>query len=184
MSTRKPTVQQPKYRNEKGKRAFIGAYIETCSITKACEAVGIARSVHYTWLAEDPLYRDDFFASKPQVAERLEDEAVRRGFEGIPKPITVAGEREVIMEYDSSLLRDLLRAHAPNRFRDRQSVEINWGTFDATKLTEAQLMSLLAAAEERVKALAAQARQIEAPAGETIDVTVREQSSDDGSVAD
>jgi hypothetical protein len=98
---------------------FIGAYTECCSISRACELTHIPRGTHYFWLATDPNYRDAWFDCKPMVAERLEDEAVRRGFEGVRRPVTIAGEREEIMEYDSGLLKMLLMAHAPERFKQR-----------------------------------------------------------------
>jgi hypothetical protein len=101
------------------KTAFIGAYIDTCSISEACAVANVQRHVHYYWLATDAIYLSAWLAAKPLVAERLEDEAVRRGFKGVLKPVTIAGQREEITEYDSGLLKMLLMAHAPDRFKQR-----------------------------------------------------------------
>lgn len=125
------------------KTALIGAYIETCSISKACAAADVPRRTHYHWLATDPIYRDEFLAAKPLVAERLEDEAVRRGFEGVTKPVTIAGEREEIIEYDSGLLKMLLMAHAPERFKQRVE-QTNLEKFEIDKMTPEEMDKLAA----------------------------------------
>ena len=77
------------------KAKFLKAYAKTCQITKAAEMAGIDRGTHYDWLQKDPEYRAQFEAATDQAAQALEDEAVRRAYEGVERPVTVAGKREL-----------------------------------------------------------------------------------------
>jgi hypothetical protein len=72
------------------KAKFLKAYAITCQITKAAEMAGIDRGTHYDWL-KDPEYKAQFEAAQLQAADMLEDEAIRRAYHGVEKPITVAG---------------------------------------------------------------------------------------------
>jgi hypothetical protein len=116
MARRKAT---PKKRNARQPRidvhqqAFLAAYSETCSITSAARAAKLNRASHYEWLARDEEYRKVFAKAHEQAADALEDEAVRRAHEGTEKPITVAGEREIVREYSDTLLIFLLKAIRP-----------------------------------------------------------------------
>jgi hypothetical protein len=67
------------------------------------------------------------------TADRLEAEAWRRAVDGVSEPLVSAGKlvRDengnpmVIKRYSDNLLALLLRAHKPDRFRDRTSVEFD-----------------------------------------------------------
>ena len=89
----------------------------------AAKAAKIDRASHYYWLREDADYAKRFEQAKEQIAQQLEDEAIRRAYEGVEKPITVAGEREVIREYSDTLLIFLLKGARPEKYRERASFE-------------------------------------------------------------
>src|SRR5260370_42537147 len=114
---KKVSVRQP--RIDVHQQAFLSAYSETCSITSAARAAGLGRTVHYDWLAKDEGYRKAFAKAHEQAADALEDEAVRRAHEGTEKPITVAGQREIVREYSDTLLIFLLKAIRPAKYRER-----------------------------------------------------------------
>jgi hypothetical protein len=78
---------------------------------------GIDRGTHYHWL-KDPEYKAQFEAAQVQAADMLEDEAIRRAFHGVEKPITVAGKREIIRESSDTLLIFLLKGARPQKYRD------------------------------------------------------------------
>jgi hypothetical protein len=77
------------------KARFLKAYATVCQVTLAAEMAGIDRGTHYGWLKKDPGYRAQFEAANDQAAQTLEDEAVRRAYEGVERPVTVAGKREL-----------------------------------------------------------------------------------------
>lgn len=58
---------------------------------------GISPDTFYRWLMEDAAFKKTRPRASRQIGS-LEDEAVRRAHEGIEKPITVAGQLEVIRE--------------------------------------------------------------------------------------
>ncbi|HVY92605.1 MAG TPA: hypothetical protein VHA14_07650 [Bryobacteraceae bacterium] len=74
------------------KKAFLAAFIETCSITEAAAAVGIDRCNHYDWLKADPKYAADFEAAIPIAAQNLEDDAVKWARVGIFEPNIYQGQ--------------------------------------------------------------------------------------------
>ena len=112
---------------------------------------GIDRGTHYDWLKADPGYKAAFEAVQDQAAQSLEDEAVRRAYEGVERPVTVAGKRELVREYSDTLLIFLLKGLRPAKYRERYDVAVNAG-------------------EGLVQAMArGRARVLAAQAGRTID---------------
>lgn len=103
---------------------FLAAYVETCSISRAAVIANIARRTHYDWLAADEKYKADFQEIQEQAAQTLEDEAIRRAYAGIEKPVTIAGKREVIREYSDTLLIFLLKGLRPEKYRERSEVRL------------------------------------------------------------
>ena len=90
----------------------------------AAEMAGIDRGRHYDWLKADPEYRAEFEKVQDQAVQALEDEAVRRAYHGIEKPITVAGKREIIREYSDTILIFLLKGARPQKYRDNVRQEV------------------------------------------------------------
>jgi hypothetical protein len=74
------------------KSAFLAAYIHTASITKAAKSARVDRALHYRWLKDDEGYAIAFAAASEQAAQLLEDEAVRRAYEGVEEPLVYQGE--------------------------------------------------------------------------------------------
>lgn len=106
------------------KKAFLSAYGHTCSISRAAKAAEIDRGTHYGWLENDPGYRLAFARAKERAADALEDEAVRRAREGTERATTVAGEREVVLDYSDTLLIFLLKGMRPEKYRERSDVRM------------------------------------------------------------
>ncbi|MGE3276739.1 MAG: hypothetical protein AB7O67_16630 [Vicinamibacterales bacterium] len=116
---------------ERAQGAFLAAFAKVGNVTAACEAAGIGRRTHYNWLEEDPdgyglRYKD----AAEEATDRLEIEARRRAQLGVEKavfgklPGREAGVGIVgkVREYSDPLLMFLLRAHRPERFKDRHEV--------------------------------------------------------------
>jgi hypothetical protein len=107
-------------RTRTSKKAFLTSYGLTCSITRASKAAKIDRRRHYDWLESDEEYRAAFAKAREEAADALEDAAVQRAIEGVKKPVTIAGQQEVIREYSDVLLIFLLKAARPELPRKRQ----------------------------------------------------------------
>lgn len=48
----------------------------------------------------------------------------------VERPVTVAGNREVIREYSDRMLEMLLKAHRPEKYRERHDVTTRTGRSD------------------------------------------------------
>jgi hypothetical protein len=145
--------------------AFLAAFRATASVTRAAEAAGIERQLHYRWL-EDEDYSLAFDEAKQEAAQTLEDEAIRRAHEGILEPVIYQGQvcyepqREkdgspkrdangyiklsknplVVRKQSDALLTFLLKGHKPEKYRESFKGEIT--TSRALTLTEKKLAAL------------------------------------------
>lgn len=138
--------------------AFCTALAETCNVGRACKAVDIARQTAYRWREEMPAFADAWDKAMKVGLSSLEDEAHRRAFEGIDEPIVHQG---VVMgtkkAYSDTLAIFLLKAHAPEKYRENSKVDLtssdgSMATTDATQRA-ARAATLLKLAEAR-KAIA------------------------------
>ena len=74
------------------KDAFLAAFKVSANLSKAADAVGIDRGLHYRWLKDDPEYAEAFEQAKIEAAQLLEDIAIARATEGLDEPIIYHGE--------------------------------------------------------------------------------------------
>lgn len=113
-------------------RAFLAAFAVTGIISRAAAAAEIDRQCHYNWLEASPLYQKAFRLAKEEAADALELEARRRATEGLVrkkfdrfgKPLIDPDTHQqyVEHEYSDRLLEVLLKAHRPEKFRERFEV--------------------------------------------------------------
>lgn len=114
------------------KKAFLAAYARLATVTHAAEAVGIARQRHYEWMRDDPDYPARFEAACEQAVDKLEREVVRRGAEGVDKPVYQGGKLVgSVREYSDTLLIFALKGLRPEKYRDRYDVKHEVVTLDA-----------------------------------------------------
>lgn len=105
--------------------AFCAALAETGIVARACEAVGIARQTAYEWRAENPKFKENWNKALEIGITALEDEAHRRGFEGVDKPVFYQGVAcGAVREYSDTLAIFLLKAHSPEKYRERHDVNL------------------------------------------------------------
>ena len=107
-------------------RRFLLCFEACSSITEAARWAKIHRSNHYQWIDGDEDYRKAFAIAEPRAARTLEDEAVRRARSGVRKVVRYKGKIVGYeTEYSDTLMNTLLKANAPEKFRDRFSGEIS-----------------------------------------------------------
>jgi hypothetical protein len=110
---------------ERAKQAFLDAYRTLGNITYACKLAGIgSRTTIYRWLEEDDQFQAAYRDAELQATEELEREAWRRAVEGTPYERTSYWHGEPVgtdrkTEYSDQLLILLLRARAPDKYRDK-----------------------------------------------------------------
>lgn len=131
-------------------RAFLAAYAESASITKAAKAAKVDRGAHYDWLETDPTYPPRFKAACDQFGDNTVAEMKRRAMDGWNEPVIYHGELcyvarqkkkkgedgavEIVTERTTTpltilkksdrLLEKLAGAFKPELFRERVSAEL------------------------------------------------------------
>lgn len=71
-------------------RAFLTAFAETASVTRAALAAQCSWQIHYHW-KKDPAYADAFKLAEEIAGDVLEAEAIRRAHEGLEEPVVYQG---------------------------------------------------------------------------------------------
>ncbi|HVC17697.1 MAG TPA: hypothetical protein VNE18_10390 [Rhodanobacter sp.] len=106
------------------KKAVIAAYLETCTVSHACEQAKVGRRTFYDWMAHDPQFAAEIADVETTVADTLEKEAIRRGVKGVSEPVgwyqgSPGGH---VQRYSDTLLIFLLKGHKPEKFADRHEL--------------------------------------------------------------
>ncbi len=129
--------------------AFLEAYAQLGSITAAAKVADCHPSRHRNDWVNDPAYLKDFQEAAERANDALEDEARRRGKDGVwrmkfhqgemitvpaeegePGAFKVAGKWRkpyIEHEYSDTLLTLLLKANRPTKFRERLDVQHSGG---------------------------------------------------------
>jgi hypothetical protein len=107
------------------KPAVLAAFRGCANITRACQIADICRDTFYRWLKEDPEFRAAYEDSREEAIQVLEDEAVRRAYEGVERPVYQGGKKVgVVQEYSDTLLIFLLKGARPQKYRDNMRQEV------------------------------------------------------------
>ena len=124
--------------------AFCTALAETCQVSKACKAVGIARMTAYQWRKDVPGFAEAWDHAMGIGVSALEDEAHRRAFEGWDEPVFQQGmEVGAIRKSSDTLAIFLLKAHAPEKYRENSKVELS-GSLALQTMSDADIAAELA----------------------------------------
>jgi transposase-like protein len=95
------------------------------SITRACQAIDVTRMTAYRWRDDDQAFAKDWEAAKAAGLDALEDEALRRAYEGYDKPIVHQGIiTDTVKEYSDTLAIFLLKGGKPEKYRDNARMEL------------------------------------------------------------
>jgi len=110
------TVQQ--------KNRFLGIYKNCGIITRACTEADVGRRTFYDWLEQDPAFATAFEDAREEATDLLEEEARRRGYEGVDEPVFYQGVLvSTVRKYSDTLLIFMLKANR-EKFRDKVQAEV------------------------------------------------------------
>ncbi len=134
--------------------AFCAALAETCNVGRACAAVGISRMTAYTWRKDMPDFEAAWEDAMQAGLLALEDEAHRRAFEGTDEPVFYKGDEcGSVRKYSDTLAIFLLKAHAPDKYRENTRMELTGANGGPVKISDteraAKVAAILAAAKAR-----------------------------------
>lgn len=111
-------------RTDSRQEKFLAVLAQTCNVSEAVRAAGIGRTTAYAWRETDQAFRAAWDEAEQEGADALEREAWRRAVEGVDRPITYQGDiTATYKEYSDRLLELLLKAHRPEKFKDRVQAE-------------------------------------------------------------
>lgn len=125
-------------------RAFLEALRNSGNVSEACRLAGIGRTTVYHLRETDPAFASEWDEAIQTAIDSLELEAWRRGRDGYDEYVTCKdglvrdadGNPVLQRRYSDSLLTTLLKAHRPDKFRDRSTVDMNVNTDIATLIDE------------------------------------------------
>ena len=99
---------------------FLAALAAGWSVTKAAEAIGIARRTAYDWRDTGADFAKLWDDAVEAGTDLMEDEAVRRAVEGVPRPVFYQGKVVgAVQEYSDELLIRMLKARRKAKYSDR-----------------------------------------------------------------
>ena len=114
---------------EEAQTKFLEALADGHTATKAAGIAGVARASLYNWREQDEEFAEAWNHAVISGTDVLEDEAFDRAVNGVPVEIYGKDGELVKTTFDKSdrLLEFLLRARAPERFRERHTVDHTGG---------------------------------------------------------
>ena len=113
-------LEKDKRSKQKKQADFLAYFSELASVTKAAKKAKVPRCNIYLWLKEDKTFKELYEFACVEALGALEDEAVRRAYEGTIKPVYQGGKKVGgIREYSDTLLTVLLKARAPEKYKER-----------------------------------------------------------------
>lgn len=149
------------------KAAFLDELRESANVTVAARAVGFTVGTIYKHKREDALFAERWEEALTEAVDMLEHEAHRRAFKGVDEPVYYKGDEVgYVRKYSDSLTMFLLKAHRPDKYRERSEVknELSGGVQLNDTARAARLTALLQLAARRKQ-------QTEPPADDTSDLT-------------
>ena len=110
---------------DRAREKFLTVLRATCNVSEAARRCGVSRVRLYVLRKEQEDFAADWAEAEQEAADGLEAEAWRRGVEGVDKPITYQGKvTATYKEYSDRMLELLLKAHRPEKYRERVSAEL------------------------------------------------------------
>lgn len=92
--------------------------------TRACEICKISREAVYWKRRNDKEFSQRYDEAMEQSTDVLEDEVVRRAFEGVQEGVYYQGDRvDLKTVYSDSLIQFMLRSRRPEKYKDRVSTD-------------------------------------------------------------
>lgn len=114
---------------EAWREGFIAALRNSGNVRASCQAAGVERSTAYRAYATSSEFAAQWEEALEEAIDTLEGAAWKRARDGVVRhePIMYQGEKvgeKVITEYSDTLMTLLLKAHRPEKYRERFDIQI------------------------------------------------------------
>lgn len=111
---------------EARKERFLKELARRANVSAAAKKAKIPRSTVYDWYKADEEFARRWDEAVDVAVDGLEEEAWRRAKDGVLKPVYQKGEKVgQVREYSDQLMVTLLKAHKPEKYRERTSTELS-----------------------------------------------------------
>lgn len=134
---------------------FLAELRQCGNVRAACYRAKVERSTVYRARKEDPEFAEAWKSALEDAIDSLEAEAWRRARDGNRKlvlfqgkPVKVGRRNLIEVEYSDTLMTLLLKAHRPDKFRERSDT-MNWNV-DVSQLNDVQLERISNGEDPRV----------------------------------
>jgi hypothetical protein len=122
LPTRRPNYARTPEQKAEQQAKFLATLAETGNVRASSEAAGIDRKTAYEWREQDETFKALWKEALDNAIDLLEEEAWRRGYHGVDKPIVYKGKvTSTYKEYSDRMLEILLKAHR-KKFRDKTEI--------------------------------------------------------------
>lgn len=114
---------------EAWRERFIAALRNSGNVRASCQAAGVERSTAYRAYQSSPEFAVQWDEALEEAIDTLEAAAWTRARDGVVRrePIMYQGQKideKVIVEYSDTLMTLLLKAHRPEKYREKFDIEI------------------------------------------------------------
>lgn len=124
------------------KAKFLASLAATGNVSHSAEAAGVSRSFVYEYRVRQASFAAEWDAALDQAAPVLEEEMWRRAVEGVEEPVfgrvgkDQDGQIGTVRKYSDALLTTLVKAVKPEKYRDRQQIDVNAGIYKVYTATD------------------------------------------------
>jgi len=127
------------------RKKLLESLVETGgNVSRSCLLAGVSKVAAYEWRKCDAEFATEWDEAIETGTEAMEEEARRRAFQGVDKPVFYQGEEcGAIREYSDTLMIFLLKARKPDKYREK--IQISVPDIDAA--IERQLARLASGSE-------------------------------------
>lgn len=108
------------------KTIFLAHLAESGNVKASCRKAGVSRQTAYLHRAQDDEFAQAWEHALTVATSLLEDEAWRRAVRGVSEPVYFKGDKVgSVRRYSDTLLIFLLKAHNPQKYRERLDINAN-----------------------------------------------------------
>lgn len=126
-------VGRPDRPTQKQLDRFLHHFSQLGSVIDAAQRAGLHRNTLYAWRARDFEFAGRWEEARRLGRELLEDEAMHRALRPVDRTVWRNGRRfSSVQQYDSGMLKFLLRAHQPQVYGERRDGAPAW-SFDVVR---------------------------------------------------
>ncbi len=112
--------------SEERKHRFLEVLRKSPNVTVAARVAGIATSTVAKHRKEDALFEERFQEALNEAIDMLEHQAHIRAFSGVEEGVYYKGGLvDTQVKYSDALTMFLLKAHRPDKYRERSQVDSN-----------------------------------------------------------